>query len=67
MVFSIKEMGLYSMLPYITMVIGSNASGWAADYFIKRYGNITFVRKTFHTISLVGGQHDADPAGSGNR
>ncbi len=42
------------MLPYITMVIGSNASGWAADYFIKRYGNITFVRKTFHTISLVG-------------
>ncbi len=52
--FSIKEMGLYSMLPYITMVIGSNASGWAADYFIKRYGNITFVRKTFHTISLVG-------------
>jgi nitrate/nitrite transporter NarK len=52
--FSIKEMGLYSMLPYITMVIGSNATGWLADYCIKRTGNITLIRKLFHTISLVG-------------
>ena len=52
--FSIKEMGLYSMLPYITMVIGSNATGWLADYCIKRTGNITLFRKLFHTISLVG-------------
>jgi len=52
--FSIKEMGLYSMLPYITMVIGSNATGWLADYCIQRTGNITLIRKLFHTISLVG-------------
>jgi ACS family sodium-dependent inorganic phosphate cotransporter len=52
--FSIKEMGVYSMLPYLTMVVGSNATGWAADYLIKRYGNITLIRKIFHTISLVG-------------
>jgi ACS family sodium-dependent inorganic phosphate cotransporter len=52
--FSIKEMGIYSMLPYITMVIGSNTTGWVADYCIKRTGNITLIRKIFHTISLVG-------------
>ena len=52
--FSIKEMGIYSMLPYITMVIGSNATGWLADYCIKRTKNITLIRKSFHTVSLVG-------------
>jgi MFS family permease len=52
--FSIKEMDLYSMLPYITMVVGSNTTGWLADYCIKRTKNITFIRKLFHTISLVG-------------
>ncbi|KPJ57811.1 MAG: hypothetical protein AMJ42_04355 [Deltaproteobacteria bacterium DG_8] len=51
--FSIKEMGIYSMLPYLAMVIGSNGSGWLADYFIKRTGNITLIRKVFHTISLL--------------
>jgi len=50
--FSIKEMGIYSMLPYLAMVIGSNASGWLADYFIKRTGNITLIRKVFHSVSL---------------
>ena len=53
--FSIKEMGFYSMLPYLAMVIGSNGAGWLADYFIRKTGNITFVRKIFHTISLTGG------------
>jgi len=51
--FSIKEMGIYSMLPYLAMVIGSNGSGWLADHFIKRTGNITLIRKVFHTISLL--------------
>jgi len=37
------------------MVIGSNGAGWLADYFIRKTGNITFVRKIFHTISLTGG------------
>ena len=50
--FSIKEMGIYSMLPYLAMVIGSNVSGWLADYFIKRTGNITLIRKVFHSVSL---------------
>ena len=53
--FSIKEMGIYSMLPYVAMVIGSNGAGWLADYCIKRTGNITLVRKVFHSISLLGG------------
>lgn len=51
--FSIKEMGLYSMLPYVAMVIGSNGAGWLADYCIRRTGKITSIRKIFHTISLV--------------
>jgi len=50
--FSIKEMGIYSMLPYLAMVIGSNGSGWLADYCIKHTGNITLIRKVFHTVSL---------------
>jgi len=52
--FSIKEMGIYSMLPYIAMVVGSNATGWLADYFIKRTGTITGVRKAVHSVSLLG-------------
>jgi len=51
--FSIKEMGFYSMLPYIAMVVGSNGAGWLADYCIKRTGNITLIRKLFHSISLL--------------
>ena len=50
--FSIKEMGLYSMLPYLAMVIGSNGAGWMADYCIRLTGNITLIRKVFHSISL---------------
>jgi len=51
--FSIKEMGIYAMLPYLAMVIGSNGSGWMADYFIRRTGNITLIRKVFHSASLL--------------
>lgn len=51
--FSIKEMGFYSMMPYIAMVIGSNGAGWLADYCIKRTGNITLIRKLFHSVSLL--------------
>ena len=51
--FSIKEMGIYSMLPYVAMVIGSNATGWVADYWIKRTGAITLTRKIVHSVSLI--------------
>ena len=40
------------MLPYMAMVIGSNATGWLTDHWIKRTGDITRVRKTVHSISL---------------
>lgn len=52
--FSLKEMGMGAMFPYIVMVLGSNATGWIADWCILRTGNITLVRKTVHTISLGG-------------
>ena len=51
--FSIKEMGIYSMLPYVAMVIGSNGTGWVADYWIKRTGAITLTRKIVHSVSLI--------------
>jgi len=51
--FSIKEMGMYSMLPYVAMVIGSNTTGWVADYWIKRTGAITLTRKVVHSVSLI--------------
>ena len=51
--FSLKEMGFYSMFPYLAMVIGSNATGWIADYCIRRTGKITLIRKSIHTVSLV--------------
>ena len=51
--FSIKEMGMYSMLPYVAMVIGSNGTGWVADYWIKRTGAITLTRKIVHSVSLI--------------
>jgi len=51
--FSLKEMGIYSMFPYLAMVIGSNGTGWIADYCIKRTGDITSIRKVFHSISLL--------------
>lgn len=51
--FSIKEMGFYSMMPYIAMVIGSNGAGWLADYYIRRTGSITLIRKLFHSVSLI--------------
>jgi len=53
--FSIREMGIYSMLPYMAMVVGSNGTGWLADYCIMRTGSITAVRKTVHSISLLCG------------
>ena len=33
--FSIKEMGIYAMVPYLVMVVGSNGTGWLADYVVK--------------------------------
>jgi len=51
--FTIKEMGFYTMVPYVAMVIGSNATGWIADYWIKQTGAITFTRKAVHSISLI--------------
>lgn len=52
--FSIKNMGIYSMLPYIAMTVGSNATGWLADYGIRLTGNITLIRKLIHCVSLLG-------------
>ena len=51
--FSIKNMGIYSMLPYIAMAVGSNATGWLADYGIRLTGNITLIRKLIHCVSLL--------------
>lgn len=44
--FSIKENGLYSALPYVTMFIAAQLTGLISDWLIKKkYVSITNVRK----------------------
>jgi MFS family permease len=53
--FSLQEMGIYAMVPYMAMVAGSNATGWCADLLIHKTGDPTRVRTLLHMISLAGG------------
>lgn len=49
--FSIKQNGLYSALPYVTMWVVAQATGFLSDFLINRqYLNITNSRKMFTTI-----------------
>lgn len=53
--FSIKENGLYSSLPYVTMFIAAQITGVFSDLCIKRgWLSITNVRKIFTTAAAIG-------------
>lgn len=52
--FSLKEMGLYGMIPYLSMVLCANGSAWVADGLLRRGVNRTRLRKTFQTIAFLG-------------
>ena len=43
--------GFYSVLPWITMAIASNAAGALADTLIQRGVSVTRVRKGMQTVS----------------
>ena len=52
--FSLQEMGLYLMLPYLVMLIIANTAGWIADGLIHREVSPTVVRKSFQCLSFAG-------------
>lgn len=53
--FSIKENGLYSSLPYVTMFICAQITGVVSDMCIKRnWVSITNVRKFFTAVAAIG-------------
>jgi ACS family sodium-dependent inorganic phosphate cotransporter len=52
--FSLEEMGVYAMVPYLAMLLAANGAGWAADGLIRRGVNITLVRKGFQSLCFVG-------------
>jgi len=52
--FSLQEMGIYAMFPYIAMMFIGNSAAWLADGMIRRGASITVVRKLFQTIAFLG-------------
>lgn len=52
--FSLEEMGIYAMFPYLAMLLAANAAGWTADGLIRRGVSTTLVRKGFQTLCFVG-------------
>ncbi len=51
---NIREVGWYSVLPYIAMFFTGNLGGWVSDAMIQRGWTVTAVRKIIQTIGLVG-------------
>jgi ACS family sodium-dependent inorganic phosphate cotransporter len=52
--FSLEQMGVYAMLPYLAMLVAANGAGWLADGLIRRGVGITRVRKGFQSLCFVG-------------
>ena len=52
--FSLQEMGIYAMFPYLAMLVFGNGSAWIADGMIQRGTSTTFVRKFWQTVAFVG-------------
>ncbi len=52
--FSLEEMGVYAMIPYLVMLITANGAGWTADSLIRRGVSITLVRKWFQGLCFAG-------------
>lgn len=51
--FSLQEMGLYLMLPYLAMLIIANIAGWIANGLLQRGVSPTLVRKGFQGVVLL--------------
>lgn len=49
-----SQMGLFTMLPYFTLLFCATGSGAIADYFVSRGCSLLSVRKTMNTIGFLG-------------
>jgi ACS family sodium-dependent inorganic phosphate cotransporter len=52
--FSLNEMGVYAMFPYIAMIFIGNGAAWVADRMIQRGVSVTLVRKLAQTVTFGG-------------
>jgi len=50
---TMRELSVLGTFPYIAAAITTTACGWLSDYWIKRGGNPTFVRKTFVVSGML--------------
>ena len=51
---SLRDSGLMSAAPWLTMFVVSNIAAWIADTMIQRGFSVTYVRKQQQTIGLLG-------------
>ncbi|BAM81935.1 probable Na+-dependent inorganic phosphate cotransporter [Cyanidioschyzon merolae strain 10D] len=53
--FDLNASAFFSILPWLTMFVGANVSGWIADYLLStRKFTTTAVRKMMQTIGFLG-------------
>ncbi|MEW6296556.1 MAG: ACS family MFS transporter [Thermodesulfobacteriota bacterium] len=52
--FSLQEMGVYAMFPYLAMMLIGNGAAWLADSLIRRGISITLIRKGSQTVAFLG-------------
>jgi MFS transporter, ACS family, solute carrier family 17 (sodium-dependent inorganic phosphate cotransporter), other len=53
---SLRDVGAYSLIPWIATFVAVNAGGWLSDFLITRGMPTTFVRKTMQGLAFsVGG------------
>jgi ACS family sodium-dependent inorganic phosphate cotransporter len=52
--FDLMESGLYSVLPWLGMIVVANAGGWLADSLISRGWSTTSVRRGMQTVGFLG-------------
>ncbi len=50
---SMRELSVLGTLPYIAAAVTTTACGWLSDYWIKRGGSPTLVRKTFVVTGML--------------
>ncbi len=50
----LSKVGLYTVLPWLTMFIMGNVAGWTADFLIQRGFSLTLVRKLMQSIGFFG-------------
>ncbi len=50
----LSQVGVYAILPWLTMFLLNNIAGWVADKLIESGLSVTFVRKLMQTVGFLG-------------